>query len=160
MLFLELVFERKNSVVALIHYEPLFQITCIATQGKTLCTRSKTKKWETRVIPETIPLLNEGNLFRESVSVTYQVEFLRIPKNLNYALSLEHSLSELLSDHCYYNTIKYLRFKYHQSRYFIVLFSSDSIIFTVNPSQDENNGCFQLDGGHTRIDRMMNHKLR
>jgi transcription initiation factor TFIID TATA-box-binding protein len=140
--FSEAIFEPEKLPSVLFKYDNPSRMVFITTQGKLVCTGSKTKEQATEAISETIDLLKEKNFIDDSVSIMHKIESIVVSKNLNVSLPLERIESELPSDHCNYTKSKDPWLEYHQSTYSMLLFSSGNIVCTGNITLDESKVAF------------------
>ncbi len=140
--FPEAVFEPEKIPSVLLNYDNPSRMVFITTQGKLVCTGSKTKEQATEAISETIDLLKEKNFIDDSASIIYKTESIVVSKNLNVSLPLDRIESELPSDHCNYNKSKDPWLEYHQPTYSMLLFSSGNIVCTGNITLDESKVAF------------------
>lgn len=141
--FSDASYEPDQLPAVICKYHNPSRVVFITTQGRIMCTGSKTKEDATQAIDETIMLLKENNVIDESTKSTIHIESLVISKNLNVSLPLASIQTKLPSDQCTYHPSSHPWLEYRNSMYSMLLFSSGNIICTGKLSLEESKQAFK-----------------
>jgi len=142
-LFPETTFDQRDHPVIVFHYQDPSRVVLMTTNGKLLCTGSKTEEDAFAALKDTVDALKEKDLIKKSTSISPKQESIIVSKNLNVSIPLTSIQTNLSFDQCIYHPSEKPWLEYHQTHYSMLLFSSGNIICTGKLSMDESKDAFK-----------------
>ncbi len=142
--FPDATFDPDQLPAVLFYYHNPSRVVMITTQGKIVCTGSKTKEEASKALSETLDALQEKEIIKEIPTISeYELESVVISKNLQVSLPLASIQERLPAEQCTYDPSIGPWLEYRDSSYSMLLFPSGNIICTGNISLEESKTAFE-----------------
>ena len=137
-------YEPEKLPAVLFYYDNPSRVVIITTQGKMMCTGSKTEADAKQALSETIEALKEKEIIKDASKISeFQLESVVISKKLHVSLPLAIIREKLPADQCIYDPSIDPWLEYRDSSYSMLLFPSGNIVCSGNISLEESKNAFE-----------------
>jgi len=143
MVFSDSLFEPNQLPAIVVHYHNPSRVVFITTQGRLMCTGSKTEEDAKQALNETVETLKENEFIKDFPQMSQKIESLVLLKKMNVSLPLSRIKDALPLDRCTYIPSTHPWLEYHQEKYTMLLFSCGDIICTGKLSLEESKEAFE-----------------
>ena len=141
-IFSDSLFEPDNLPAIVVHYHNPTRVVFITTEGKLMCTGSKSEEEAKQALKETLETLKENDFIKKSSRISPKIESLVLLKKMNISLPLSQIKDAFPFDRCTYMPSTHPWLEYHQEKYSLLLFSYGDIICTGKISLEEGKEAF------------------
>lgn len=141
-IFSDSSFEPEQLPAVVVHYHNPSRAVFITTQGKMVCTGSKTEDDAVQALNHTAKKLKENEYIKESTQINPCLESIVVSKKLNVSLPLASLQTKLPSHKCTYQPSIHPWLEYQEEGYSLLIFCTGDIICTGKLTLEESKEAY------------------